>query len=457
MANLGQGALAAGGEGLKQAAGHIGNIWDGFRESFDFVSGANDVVVIRHPNGLLLSSEFSVQTNASTVNRHYLGKIVNVFLNGTRSDLKMRIHDDGRLVFPQWNNVTTPPANALNKLPLRDGKNSIDFRLEDNESTVIASTFLFLWARHDKIVIVDIDGTITRTDAGGVVASSELGLRMGLGHCHEGVTEAMAAIESAGYRLLFLTARPITRADATRRYLSFIGSESGVPMPGGALITSALGTLNTMAAVWKDIKAYKVKQLREVQELFRDAATGEQPRCFAGGFGNHGYDAEAYIDSDTPRQRVLIIDEDSVITIFGTGATFPGYKGLLSYIPDLFPPVAVLHWQDDSATTIPLSHGSDRRAQGFSVNKIPGATLIGEVSGKVWGSVTKTTTTVGTGLGNQMNQIPGAGHLKALKVPDLPKMPAMPFGGVADGSAQPGDAPPSYSDPDAHGLVDHGD
>ena len=130
------------------------------------MSGANDVVVIRHPGGLLLSSEFSVQTNASTVNRHYLGKIVNVFLNGTRTDLKMRIHEDGRLVFPQWNNVTAPPADALSKLPLRDGKNSIDFRLEDKESTVIASTFLFLWGRHDKIVIVDIDGTITRTDAG---------------------------------------------------------------------------------------------------------------------------------------------------------------------------------------------------------------------------------------------------------------------------------------------------
>ena len=24
------------------------------------------------------------------------------------------------------------------------------------------------WARHDKVVIVDIDGTVTRTDAGGV-------------------------------------------------------------------------------------------------------------------------------------------------------------------------------------------------------------------------------------------------------------------------------------------------
>ena len=54
----------------------IGSIWDGFRQSFDFISGANDIVVIRHSNGLTLSSQFSVQTNASTVNRHYLGKEV---------------------------------------------------------------------------------------------------------------------------------------------------------------------------------------------------------------------------------------------------------------------------------------------------------------------------------------------------------------------------------------------
>ena len=39
-----------------------------------------------------------------------------------------------------------------------------------------------------------------RTDAGGVVASSKLGQTIGLGHCHEGVTDALASIESAGYR-----------------------------------------------------------------------------------------------------------------------------------------------------------------------------------------------------------------------------------------------------------------
>ena len=50
---------------------------------------------------------------------------------------------------------------------------------------------------------MDIDGTITRTDAGGVVASSKIGQTIGLGHCHEGVTQALASIESAGYRCVY--------------------------------------------------------------------------------------------------------------------------------------------------------------------------------------------------------------------------------------------------------------
>jgi hypothetical protein len=43
-----------------------------------------------------------------------------------------------------------------------------------------------------------------------------------------GVCSAMMQIASAGYRLLFLTARPITRSEATRKYLSAIGLVSHV-------------------------------------------------------------------------------------------------------------------------------------------------------------------------------------------------------------------------------------
>jgi hypothetical protein len=40
-------------------------------------------------------------------------------------------------------------------------------------------------------------------------------------------------------------------------------------MPSGALITSALGTLGTMASVWAGIKKYKAGKLDEIQVVIR--------------------------------------------------------------------------------------------------------------------------------------------------------------------------------------------
>uniref|UniRef100_A0A7S1HB04 LNS2/PITP domain-containing protein n=3 Tax=Hemiselmis andersenii TaxID=464988 RepID=A0A7S1HB04_HEMAN len=234
---------------------------DGIRNSFDFVSGANDVIVVHHRDGSVTCSAFSVQTSAHTVNRHLLGKQVQVHLNGQLIPLQMTIGQDGRCVFGDGTYV--PQVHEISQLPLRDGRNSLDFRVG---STLLANAGLFSWKWSDLIVIVDIDGTITRTDSGGVLASSEFGQQLGLAHAHKGVCSAMSQIASAGYRLLFLTARPITRSEATRKYLSTIGHEETPPvmMPEGALITSAMGTLGTMANVWKDLKSYKLTQLREI-------------------------------------------------------------------------------------------------------------------------------------------------------------------------------------------------
>ena len=56
-----------------------------------------------------------------------------------------------------------------------------------------------------------------------------------------------------------------------------------------------------------------------------------------------------FFEVGTRAHRVLLIDEDSVLTISGSSTTFDGYRGLLPHIPDLFPPVAVLQWQDSNA------------------------------------------------------------------------------------------------------------
>ena len=53
----------------QQLGESLGGVLDGIKGVFDFVSGANDVIVVRHPNGEVYCSPFTVQTNAAIVNR----------------------------------------------------------------------------------------------------------------------------------------------------------------------------------------------------------------------------------------------------------------------------------------------------------------------------------------------------------------------------------------------------
>mmetsp|Transcript_28669 Transcript_28669/g.64968 ORF Transcript_28669/g.64968 Transcript_28669/m.64968 type:complete len:425 (-) Transcript_28669:41-1315(-) len=415
-------------------------------EAFDFVSGTNDVIVIKHSNGVLQSSQFSVQTNASIIKRHHLGQSVHVYLNGLPTNLHMKIDSEGRCVFPGGG--TKPTEEEISLLPVREGRNSLDFRVSGD---ILASAGLFCWKSSDKIVVVDIDGTITRTDVGGVLASSELGQSLGLVHSHEGICEVLSGIASSGYRLLFLTARPITRADATRKYLSQVGSEEQLNMPQGALVTSALGTFNTMTAVWKDIKAYKVQQLMQIKSLF-GAALEEGETCFVGGFGNHDYDAASYVDAGCEKERVFIIDEDSVIRVEGSTVTYNGYPAMLPVLQELFPPTILLQGKKHRGSTVPISPIGGGTSNPFSVNKIPGAALLGEGIGKVWGNVTSTTNNMTTGMGNSLQTIPAVQSLSKVPVPELPKMPNM---AIPDLLAR--GKPPDYNDPLTHGLVDRGE
>ncbi len=47
---------------------------------------------------------------------------------------------------------------------------------------------------------------------------------LGYEYMHEGVTEALTTLSDCGYKLLFLSARPITAAQTTRAFLSQVTS-----------------------------------------------------------------------------------------------------------------------------------------------------------------------------------------------------------------------------------------
>ena len=122
---------------------------------------ATDVVAVVQPSGHIACSNFNV-----VVNKGYLGTVrASVDMNERTTDLIL-IHDQqaGCFLFP--GGKLTPEPQMLSSLPLSIGRNRMEFRVLDNSSgdRICVSADLWLYHSDDRIVVMDVDGTITKSD-----------------------------------------------------------------------------------------------------------------------------------------------------------------------------------------------------------------------------------------------------------------------------------------------------
>lgn len=102
-------------------------------------------------------------------------------------------------------------STQLQSLNLKPGPNSMSFTV--NRATCTA--YMYLWSHSTPIVISDIDGTITKSDALGHVLNM-----IGRDWTHIGVAKLYTEIVGNGYNIMYLTSRAVGQADTTRGYLS---------------------------------------------------------------------------------------------------------------------------------------------------------------------------------------------------------------------------------------------
>ena len=96
---------------------------------------------------------------------------------------------------------------------LNPGKNSIKFKVLNKNTSIDGN--IYFWKHDDKIVISDIDGTVTKSDA--------LGHLLPRFRCtdwaHEGIANLYTNIASNGYKLIYLSSRPIGLSENTKNYI----------------------------------------------------------------------------------------------------------------------------------------------------------------------------------------------------------------------------------------------
>ena len=131
---------------------------------------------------------------------------------------------------PKYMKSLKPSAEALDSLNLKDGTNTIVFCCAGGFEVTAR---IYLWQVSTKIVISDIDGTITKSDKLGHMYTF-----IGKDWSHAGVASLYKAITDNGYSMLYLSSRAIGMATQTRNYIDSLAQEGGVTLPQGPVIMS---------------------------------------------------------------------------------------------------------------------------------------------------------------------------------------------------------------------------
>ncbi|KAG8832137.1 hypothetical protein FRC17_001970 [Serendipita sp. 399] len=223
-------------------------------------------------------------------------------------------------------------SDQLKELNLKKGPNSITFSLSATGAATCTAR-IFVWDATDQIVISDIDGTITKSDALGHVFTM-----IGRDWTHLGVAKLYTDICRNGYRIMYLTSRAIGQADSTRDYLRGI-NQNNYQLPEGPVIMSPDRLIASLhrEVIMRQPEVFKMACLRDIQRLF--GSINRNP--FYAGFGNRITDALSYRSVNVPSGRIFTIDSTGEVKM--ELLELAGYKSSYIHMTDLvdhmFPPI----------------------------------------------------------------------------------------------------------------------
>lgn len=221
-------------------------------------------------------------------------------------------------------------SDQLQNLNLKKGVNTISFSVKSAyQGTATCAAKIFYWDHDIQVVISDIDGTITKSDAMG-----HLMAMIGKDWTHDGVAQLYTDIANNGYHFMYLTSRAIGQADYTRDYLKKI-LQNNYQLPDGPVVMSPdrLFTSLHREVIMRKPEMFKMACLKDIQRLFG----GRDP--FYAGFGNRITDAISYRSVNVPSSRIFTIDpEGSVKLELVTGFT-SSYIDLSDLVDQIFPPI----------------------------------------------------------------------------------------------------------------------
>ncbi|XP_060176867.1 phosphatidate phosphatase PAH1-like isoform X2 [Lycium barbarum] len=237
----------------------------------------------------------------------------------------------------QFVRTNIPTSGQITSLNLKEGQNMVTFIFSTRvlgEQKV--ESHIYLWKWNAKIVISDVDGTITKSDVLGQFMPL-----VGKDWTHFGTARLFSAIKENGYQLLFLSARAIVQAYLTKNFL-FNLKQDGKTLPTGPVVISPDGLFPSLyrEVIRRAPHEFKIACLEDIKALFP-----QDYNPFYAGFGNRDTDEFSYRKIGIPKGKIFIINPKGEVSI-NHQIDVKSYTSLHSLVDDMFPPTSMAEQED---------------------------------------------------------------------------------------------------------------
>lgn len=224
--------------------------------------------------------------------------------------------------------TVTPKSVDLEKLGLVPGRNKVRYMTHTSlQGRVVVESSIYLWSSETKIVVSDIDGTVTKSDVWGHILPM-----IGKDWTHAGICSLYTKVAKNGYEFVYLTARSMSQQEQTRKFLWSIEQDGGMTLPRGPVLTAPDRFFTALSQeVSKRAHEFKIACLESIRKAFP-----RHSRPYYAGFGNRIGDVISYTATMIPKHKIFIIDTNSTLHVCRVKQT---YRNLAHLVDVTFPPL----------------------------------------------------------------------------------------------------------------------
>uniref|UniRef100_A0A8D0G4R7 phosphatidate phosphatase n=1 Tax=Sphenodon punctatus TaxID=8508 RepID=A0A8D0G4R7_SPHPU len=229
-------------------------------------------------------------------------------------------------------------SDQLKSLKLKNGPNDVTFSVTTQyQGTCRCEGTIYLWNWDDKVIISDIDGTITRSDTLGHILPT-----LGKDWTHQGIAKLYHKVSQNGYKFLYCSARAIGMADMTRGYLHWV-NERGTVLPQGPVLLSPSSLFSAFhrEVIEKKPEKFKVQCLTDIKNLFYP---NTEP--FYAAFGNRPADVYSYKQVGVSLNRIFTVNPKGELIQEHAKTNISSYVRLCEVVDHVFPLLKRSHSSD---------------------------------------------------------------------------------------------------------------